>query len=63
MSVATPSPVPRALFSGNALPIAIFLVLTLVPLFAGLIGLLASFGMMRQKDVRPSAAVEGMAFG
>ena len=35
----------------------------LVPLFAGLIGLFASFAMMRQKDVKPSAAVEGMAFG
>ena len=31
----TSSPVRRALFAGNALPIAIFLVLTLVPLFAG----------------------------
>jgi len=35
----------------------------LVPLGAGLIGLVASFGMMRQPDVAPSAAVEGVAFG
>ena len=33
--IATTSPARRALFAGNALPIAIFLVLTLVPLFAG----------------------------
>ena len=46
----------------EARPIALQVAL-LVPLVAGLIGLLASFGMMRQKDVKPSAAVEGMAFG
>ena len=31
----TPTAARRALFTGNALPVAIFLVLTLVPLFAG----------------------------
>ena len=46
----------------EARPIALQVAL-LVPLFAGLLGTLASFGMMRQKDVKPSAAVEGMAFG
>jgi hypothetical protein len=35
----------------------------LVPLIAGILGLLTSFGMARQEDVKPSAAVEGMAFG
>ena len=46
----------------EARPIALQVAL-LVPLLAGLLGLLTSFGMMRQKDVKPSAAVEGMAFG
>ena len=35
----------------------------LVPLLAGMIGLLTSLFMMRQKDVVPSAAVEGLALG
>jgi len=38
-------------------------VAAVVPLGAGLIGLLTSFGMMRQKDIQPSVAIEGMAFG
>ena len=44
----------------EARPIALQIAL-LVPLGAGLIGLLTSFGMMRQKDIKPSVAVEGMA--
>ncbi len=28
-----------------------------------LVGLLTSFGMMRQKDIKPSVAGEGLAFG
>jgi MFS family permease len=35
----------------------------LVPLIAGLLGLAASFGMLRQPDVKPSAAAEEFAFG
>ncbi|MFI5291967.1 MAG: MFS transporter, partial [Candidatus Limnocylindrales bacterium] len=35
----------------------------LVPLLAAIIGLAVSFGMTRQPDVAPSAAVEGVAFG
>ena len=38
MNVATASPARRALFASNALPLAIFLVFALVPLFASLIG-------------------------
>jgi hypothetical protein len=43
-------------------PIALQVAL-LVPLIAGLLGLLGSFRMARQPDVVPSAAVEGVAFG
>jgi MFS family permease len=46
----------------EARPIALQAAL-LVPLSAGLIGLLVSFRMVRQPDVVPSAAAEGMAFG
>jgi len=46
----------------EARPIALQLAL-LVPLLAGLVGLGASFGMMRQKDITPTTAIEGMAFG
>ena len=46
----------------EARPVALQAAL-LVPLFAGLLGLIVSLGMMRQKDVAPSAAVEGLAFG
>jgi MFS family permease len=35
----------------------------LVPLVAGLLGFATSFRMLRQPDVAPSAAVEGLAFG
>jgi EmrB/QacA subfamily drug resistance transporter len=35
----------------------------LVPIFAGLIGLINSFRMMRLPETTPSAAVEGMALG
>ena len=35
----------------------------LVPLFAALIGLVVSFGMVRQPDVKPSASLEGLDFG
>jgi EmrB/QacA subfamily drug resistance transporter len=35
----------------------------LVPLFAALIGLGVSFGMVRQPDVKPSASLEGLDFG
>ena len=35
----------------------------LVPLFAALIGLGVSFGMLRQPDVKPSASLEGFDFG
>jgi EmrB/QacA subfamily drug resistance transporter len=35
----------------------------LVPIFAGVIGLLTSFRMVRLPEVKPSAATEGMAFG
>jgi len=38
VNVATASPARRALFAGNALPLAIFLVFAMVPLFASLIG-------------------------
>ena len=46
----------------EARPIALQLAL-LVPLLSGLVGLGVSYGMMRQKDIEPSAAIEGMAFG
>ena len=46
----------------EARPISLQVAL-LVPLFAGLLGLATSFGMMRLKDIKPSAAVEGAAFG
>jgi EmrB/QacA subfamily drug resistance transporter len=35
----------------------------LVPLVAGLLGTAVSFRMLRQPDIAPSAAVEGVAFG
>ena len=35
----------------------------LVPLIAGLLGLLVSFGMVRIPEVKPSADIEGLAFG
>jgi MFS family permease len=35
----------------------------LVPLLAGVIGFLTSFRMMRQPDIKPSAAIEGMLAG
>jgi MFS family permease len=35
----------------------------LVPLVAGILGLVASFRMQRLPDIAPSAAVEGLAFG
>ena len=35
----------------------------LVPLIAGLLGAAVSFRMLRQPDIAPSAAVEGLAFG
>ncbi len=46
----------------EARPISLQIAL-LVPLLAGLLGLLTSFRMMRQKDIKPSAAIEGAAFG
>jgi MFS family permease len=46
----------------EARPIALQAAL-LVPLIAGILGFLVSLGMMRQKDIKPSASVEGMAFG
>ena len=41
-----------------ALQVALF-----VPLLAGLLGLVTSFRMVSVPEVKPSAAVEGMAFG
>jgi hypothetical protein len=35
----------------------------LVPILAGLLGLLNSFRMMRLPDIKPSGSVEGMALG
>jgi hypothetical protein len=35
----------------------------LVPLLAGLLGLVNSFRMLRLPDLKPSAAIEGMDFG
>jgi Na+/melibiose symporter-like transporter len=46
----------------EARPIALQVAL-LVPLLAGLLGLAVSFGMARQKDVVPSADIEGMVIG
>ena len=43
-------------------PVALQVAL-LVPLIAGLLGLVASFRMAKQPDIVPSAAVEGVAFG
>ena len=43
-------------------PLALQLAL-LVPLIAGLLGLIQSFRMIKQPDVVPSAAIEEMAFG
>ena len=41
-----------------ALQVALFL-----PIVAGLIGLLKSFGMSRLPDIKPSSAAEGMVMG
>jgi hypothetical protein len=46
----------------EARPISLQVAL-LVPLIAGLIGLVTSFRMMRQPDVKPSADIEGYALG
>jgi MFS family permease len=46
----------------EARPLALQVAL-LVPLLAGLLGMGVSFLMVRQPDVAPSAAVEGLAFG
>ncbi len=46
----------------EARPLALQVAL-LVPLIAGLLGILVSFRMMRQPDIAPSAAIEGVAFG
>jgi Na+/melibiose symporter-like transporter len=46
----------------DARPLALQVAL-LVPLLAGLVGLLNSFRMMRLPDPMPSGSVEGMAFG
>jgi hypothetical protein len=35
----------------------------LVPLISALLGLIVSFGMMRQPDIKPSASAEGLGFG
>jgi hypothetical protein len=35
----------------------------LIPILAGLVGLLNSFRMMRLPDTTPSSAVEGVALG
>jgi MFS family permease len=43
-------------------PVALQVAL-LVPLIAGLLGLMVSFGMTRQPDLAPSPAAEGLAFG
>ncbi len=48
--------------NGEARPIALQAAL-LVPLFAGLLGLLASVGMKRQPDIAPNPAAEGLALG
>jgi MFS family permease len=46
----------------EARPLALQIAL-LVPLLAGVLGFLTSLRMLRQPDVAPSAAVEGLAFG
>jgi EmrB/QacA subfamily drug resistance transporter len=46
----------------EARPIALQVAL-LVPLLAGLLGTAVSFLMLRQPEVKPSVAVEGLAFG
>ena len=46
----------------DARPLALQVALA-VPLFAALIGLFASFRMLRLPDPRPSAAIEGVALG
>lgn len=46
----------------EARPIALQVAL-LVPLLAGVIGLLVSLGMMRLPDIKPSADLEGVALG
>ena len=46
----------------DARPLALQIAL-IVPIVAGLIGLLISFRMMRLPDPAPSASVEGMALG
>jgi hypothetical protein len=46
----------------DARPIALQVAL-FVPLLAGLLGLVTSFRMVSVPEVKPSAAVEGMAFG
>jgi hypothetical protein len=46
----------------EARPLALQVAL-LVPLIAGLLGTAVSFRMLRQPDIAPSAAVEGLAFG
>ena len=46
----------------EARPIALQVAL-LVPLLAGLLGLITSFRMMRLPDVKPSADLEGLALG
>ena len=46
----------------EARPIALQMAL-LVPILAGLLGLLASFFMSRQPDIKPSADIEGLAMG
>ena len=46
----------------DARPLALQVAL-LVPILAGLVGLVNSFRMMRLPDVKPSGSVEGMALG
>jgi EmrB/QacA subfamily drug resistance transporter len=46
----------------DARPLALQVAL-LVPILAGLLGLLNSFRMMRLPDIKPSGSVEGMALG
>ncbi|HEY4790264.1 MAG TPA: MFS transporter, partial [Actinomycetes bacterium] len=46
----------------EARPLALQVAL-LVPILAGLVGLLNSFRMMRLPDLKPSGSVEGMALG
>jgi MFS family permease len=46
----------------EARPIALQLAL-LVPLIAGIVGLIAAQRMMREPDIEPSADIEGVAFG